>query len=71
MGESFNLEDIEQREIEQATQVPNTGNITVCSCRSVVLDNPCQPMGLRWPSRQSDCLSPLRSRVRIKNCKRK
>ena len=37
MDESFTLDDIEQSEIEQAAQVPNTDNISVCHCRGICL----------------------------------
>ena len=37
MDESFTLDDIEQGEIEQAAQVPNTDNISVGHCRGICL----------------------------------
>ena len=37
MDESFTLDDVEQSEIEQAAQVPNSDNITVCSCRGICM----------------------------------
>lgn len=37
MDESFTLYEIEQSEIEQATETPNIDNITVCSCSGICL----------------------------------
>lgn len=37
MDESFTLEEIEQSELEQAALIPNTDNITVCSCKGICL----------------------------------
>ena len=37
MEESFTLEDIEQREMDEIASTPNTDSITVCLCRGVCL----------------------------------
>ena len=37
MDESFTLEEIEQSELEQAALIPNTDNITTCSCKGICL----------------------------------
>jgi hypothetical protein len=51
MDESFNLDDIEQSEIEQNALIPNTNEVSVCSCRGACLKEcgrnacPCKSMG--------------------------
>lgn len=37
MDESFTLDEIECDEIEQAAEIPNVDNITVCSCKGMCL----------------------------------
>ena len=51
MDESFNLDDIEQIEIEKNALFPNTDEVSVCSCRGACLKErgrnacPCKSMG--------------------------
>ena len=38
MDENFNLDNIEQLEIEKNSLFPNTDEVSVCSCRSACLN---------------------------------
>ena len=37
MDESFSLDDLHRLEIEEALQIPNKDDITVCSCNGICL----------------------------------
>ena len=37
MNESFSFDDVDQFELEEAVQIPNMADITVCSCRGMCL----------------------------------
>ena len=37
MDESFSVDDLDRLEIEEAAQIPNRDDITVCSCNGICL----------------------------------
>ena len=51
MNESFNFDDVDRFELEEAAQIPNKDDITVCSCRGMCLKEsgrnacPCKTIG--------------------------